>query len=452
MKMKRSNNFFRAICRPWWPSLFIIFLGGSGWANNYYQSDEFKNNVYFQVHALTASVNTAGHLKNEYNHQALLIKIRQLLALDNATLFAFKQNLRALWQTLPELKKDSSLPQWCQANIDRFIIVTAFELINRAESIELSETFFQSLSSGSRRPLILQWKEIDKNLWGRLEVEAHAAFQHWKEEPDAGPIHFKDGCKSGYILAHRGGHSGCPENSLAAFRKALAFHSDGLECDLRLSRDGAVFVLHDNELERVTGKKLDLHTLTRAQVLALNLLDPLNPTQPSKERPLLLEQLLVDCGEEPILWLELKPDESLPLAEKVGDLLERYNRVEKTIVSSFSSGLLAPLRNRFPSLAIAYEFSSLDDVDLSVFLEAPDRHRLIISADHIATQSPGKLSIIQKAGLRTSGFTLNRFDAIKTALEQGVTYIQTDNPRRSRFLRSLYECPHSSRHLSDPKN
>ena len=56
-----------------------------------------------------------------------------------------------------------------------------------------------------------------------------------------------------WTYAHRGLHSpGVPENSLAAFARAIA-SGYGIECDIQRSRDGEAMLLHDWELERLTG-------------------------------------------------------------------------------------------------------------------------------------------------------------------------------------------------------
>ena len=54
------------------------------------------------------------------------------------------------------------------------------------------------------------------------------------------------------IAAHRGGALLWPENSLTAFRSALALGVDLVELDVHLSRDGEVVVIHDPTLERTT--------------------------------------------------------------------------------------------------------------------------------------------------------------------------------------------------------
>src|SRR5262245_32503028 len=54
------------------------------------------------------------------------------------------------------------------------------------------------------------------------------------------------------VFAHRGGAGLKPENTLAAFDNGLALGADGIELDVRLSRDGVVVVHHDRTLERTT--------------------------------------------------------------------------------------------------------------------------------------------------------------------------------------------------------
>lgn len=53
-------------------------------------------------------------------------------------------------------------------------------------------------------------------------------------------------------IAHRGGSRLRPENTLAAFDHALTLGVDGIECDVHLSSDGEVVVIHDDTLDRTT--------------------------------------------------------------------------------------------------------------------------------------------------------------------------------------------------------
>ncbi|CDI04667.1 Glycerophosphoryl diester phosphodiesterase (fragment) [Candidatus Competibacter denitrificans Run_A_D11] len=55
------------------------------------------------------------------------------------------------------------------------------------------------------------------------------------------------------ILGHRGLSTTHLENSLDAFRAALAAGMDGFELDVQPTRDGVCLVLHDETLERTSG-------------------------------------------------------------------------------------------------------------------------------------------------------------------------------------------------------
>lgn len=54
------------------------------------------------------------------------------------------------------------------------------------------------------------------------------------------------------ILVHRGAHKFAPENTLEAYAAAMDYGADGVEIDPRISRDGVVYLLHDDTLDRTT--------------------------------------------------------------------------------------------------------------------------------------------------------------------------------------------------------
>ncbi len=67
------------------------------------------------------------------------------------------------------------------------------------------------------------------------------------------------------FVAHRGGSSLAPENTLAAFRNALRYPVDAIELDVQMSSDGRAVVFHDETIERLTegrGNILDLDFAT----------------------------------------------------------------------------------------------------------------------------------------------------------------------------------------------
>jgi glycerophosphoryl diester phosphodiesterase len=121
-------------------------------------------------------------------------------------------------------------------------------------------------------------------------------------------------------IAHRGLWGGpVPENSLAAAAAAMA-GGFGIECDVRLSRDGIAYVFHDSDTERLTGRPGRLADRSAGEIGALRLCG-------GEERiPRLSDLLGLIAGRVPLI-IELKTDhlrETAPLALAVRRVLEGY--------------------------------------------------------------------------------------------------------------------------------
>ena len=70
------------------------------------------------------------------------------------------------------------------------------------------------------------------------------------------------------IIAHRGASGLAPENTMAAFRLAVAMGADGFELDVQLSADGQPVVIHDARLNRTTDRMGAVAALTAAELAA----------------------------------------------------------------------------------------------------------------------------------------------------------------------------------------
>jgi glycerophosphoryl diester phosphodiesterase len=72
------------------------------------------------------------------------------------------------------------------------------------------------------------------------------------------------------VFAHRGSSAAEPEHTLAAYLRALAEGADGLECDVRLTRDGHLVCLHDRRLERTSNGRGRVSRSTLAELSQLD--------------------------------------------------------------------------------------------------------------------------------------------------------------------------------------
>ncbi len=127
-------------------------------------------------------------------------------------------------------------------------------------------------------------------------------------------------------LAHRGDWRAAPENTVAAMAAALALpRCDGLEFDVRGSRDGVPVLLHDASLRRVQGVPGDVTDLTGDELAPHGI-----PT---------LAEVLAAVGPGPFLDVELK-GEPVPAVVEVLEAA-RGPGLERAVISSFEPPTLA---------------------------------------------------------------------------------------------------------------
>jgi hypothetical protein len=92
------------------------------------------------------------------------------------------------------------------------------------------------------------------------ESEADRALRHQLvAERRAGPV----------IMVHRGASAAAAENTLQACATALDWGADGVEVDVRRTRDGVLVLFHDEHLDRLTRGLGTVAQLTAAELLAL---------------------------------------------------------------------------------------------------------------------------------------------------------------------------------------
>jgi len=69
-----------------------------------------------------------------------------------------------------------------------------------------------------------------------------------------------------YVVAHRGASAERPELTVAAYELALSEGADGVECDVRLTRDGHLVCVHDRKVDRTSNGTGLVSELTLAQL------------------------------------------------------------------------------------------------------------------------------------------------------------------------------------------
>lgn len=148
-----------------------------------------------------------------------------------------------------------------------------------------------------------------------------------------------------YVAAHRGFSEKYPENTMLAFRKAIALGVDQVETDVRVSRDGKLVLIHDKTVDRTT----DGTGLVCEKTLAeLQSLDAGGKKGFPGERIPLLEDLLEEVKDHPTLTLDIElkeyPDdvpqeEAYDVCDRTIAMIEAFGYGERVVFNTFS-GLL----------------------------------------------------------------------------------------------------------------
>ena len=130
-----------------------------------------------------------------------------------------------------------------------------------------------------------------------------------------------------YVIAHRGAHKGIPENTLAAYQKAIDLGCDFVEIDIRRTKDGRFVSVHnatvDVYVEGVTGKVNDF---TLAELKQMNIGKRVGSSWENERIPT-FEEILQLCRGKIGIYLDLKE----PNVKQLVEIIQRYE-MERDIV------------------------------------------------------------------------------------------------------------------------
>jgi len=169
------------------------------------------------------------------------------------------------------------------------------------------------------------------------------------------------------IVGHRGASAHAPENTLAAFRKAIADGAEGLEFDVRLARDRVPVVIHDETLVRTAGLNSFVSDLTSAELASMDVGRWFRERQrggpisdfSGEGIPTLAETLDQLDQFRGLFFIELKCGDCdlESLTDAVCAVVERSPLMPQIIVKSFRLGVIPRIRLRAPGIRTAALFA-----------------------------------------------------------------------------------------------
>lgn len=239
------------------------------------------------------------------------------------------------------------------------------------------------------------------------------------------------------VYAHRGGAALAPENTMAAFENGMAHGADGLEFDVRLSRDGVPVVHHDATLERTTNGRGPVSALSAGELARLDAGHHFAGTGNFLFRgqgigvPRLEE--VVRRFPDAHLIVEMK-DNSAAIAEAVVGVLRKAGALERTAIASFHARAVLAARSLGADvrtgasgpearLALAGSWLGLSPRKPAYYgFQIPEK------AGRLRVVSPRFVRAVTRAGLTVSVWTVNEEADMRRLLAWGVTGLITDRP------------------------
>ncbi|RGS34034.1 MULTISPECIES: glycerophosphodiester phosphodiesterase family protein [Clostridia] len=223
------------------------------------------------------------------------------------------------------------------------------------------------------------------------------------------------------VMAHRGASTEAPENTMAAFQKAIDDMSDYIELDVQLTNNGEVIVMHDSNAYRTTGVDANIVNMTYKEVKTLDAGSWFSDEYVGENVPSLKEVLELTQGKIK-LNIELKPaDNGTALAKNTVRLIEKYNMVNDCVITSFSESVLKAVKTYNQEIKVGYILSA-------AYGDFYDMKNVDFFSVNAAFLSKRTIDAIHNSGKRVYAWTVNNKESIKNLTNKGVDGIITDNP------------------------
>lgn len=229
--------------------------------------------------------------------------------------------------------------------------------------------------------------------------------------------------------AHRGWSSQAPENTMAAFRLAIADPDiKWIELDVQLSKDNVPVVIHDYTLRRTTNGKGNVKDKTAAELAALDAGNWFSQKYQGETIPT-LEQVLREAVGHCKLNIELKNDgiRYPMIEEKVFELLQAYDAVGEVVITSFHEGTLHRMRKLSNEIQTGLIIDSWRN---SLPRELIELGSTFLSIGY-SRLNKDRIAMLKEAGIQIMAWTINDTKTIrKVAAMDNEIMICTNYPDR----------------------
>ena len=219
-----------------------------------------------------------------------------------------------------------------------------------------------------------------------------------------------------HVYAHRGASIELPENTLAAFSKAMEYGVHGIELDVHLSRDGEAVVIHDESVDRTTNGSGQVSELTLAEMQSLDAGD-------GESIPTLAQVLALVSG-------RLHVDIEVKAAAAADQVLAEVARHKDLTfaISSFNHDVLRHVRRVDASVELWPLVGAISDEAIATALELGSPQLAVFDG----MVNPDIMAYARSKGLGLWVWTVNDPARAAELVELGAVGICTDDPKTIR--------------------
>jgi glycerophosphoryl diester phosphodiesterase len=233
-----------------------------------------------------------------------------------------------------------------------------------------------------------------------------------------------------WVIAHRGASGHAPENTFAAFQRAVELGGTFIETDLHVTRDGRFVAIHDDTVERTTNGSGDVRNFTLDELREVDAGMWFDRTFMGERIPTLEEVLEFSREHDVVFYLELKYAAVWGMDHALVAALQKAQSAPRTIVISFDPATLTPLRRLDPSImtGLLVEDATPDCIQAAIDLGARQL------CPKVSSVTPELVEKAHRSDLQVVTWTANTLADMRAMMAAGVDGIMTDFPDRLRAL------------------
>lgn len=233
-----------------------------------------------------------------------------------------------------------------------------------------------------------------------------------------------------WAIAHRGASGHAPENTLAAFQRAVELGATFIETDLHVTRDGRFVAIHDDTLDRTTNGSGEVEDFTLDELQRLDAGLWFDRDFMGERIPTLAQILEFSSAHDVVFYLELKYSSVTGMDHALAAALRKTQNAGRIVVISFDPDTLAPLRCIDPSITLGL---LVEDGGAGCLQIARDLGvRQLCPRSSLVT--PELLDQAHQANLKVVTWTVNSAAAMRSMISAGLDGIMTDFPDRLRAV------------------